>query len=347
GVRIDLVTSSVGEYEKINFSKNITIYRLDINKDKTKLHSQSNLDLLKYSWKAFWFCRKLKKKKNYDLVHAFFGIPCGFLAMLLNVDYIVSLRGSDVPFYSKKYYWLDFFVFRFLSKLVWSRAAAVVANSEGLKELALKNRKGQAISVIYNGVDVDKFKTRLGGFKKGNIFKVVSASRLVERKGFNYALKAFIKFNRKYPNSRLIFAGDGPMKGVLIQMANKAKLKDKVVFLGVVDRDRIQEVYQDAYVFILPSLNEGMSNSLLEAMASGLAIITTNTGGTRELIDETNGIIVKKRNAKDIYLALEKLYKNRKLLNRMRKSSRKKAERMSWEIACKKYLDIYKRLIKK
>lgn len=103
------------------------------------------------------YARKLQAEKNYDMVHAFFGIPCGLVAMLLKIPYLVSRRGSDVPFYNRRFYWLDKLIFKRLSRIDWSKAKKVVANSVGLKELALKSSPGLQISMIYNGVDLDRF----------------------------------------------------------------------------------------------------------------------------------------------------------------------------------------------
>ena len=87
-IKIDVITSSVSSFEIINFSSNIKIHRLDIGKNGN-LHYQSNKELLLFSWKAYWYVKNKLKINEYDLIHAFFGIPCGYLAMKLNIPYIV------------------------------------------------------------------------------------------------------------------------------------------------------------------------------------------------------------------------------------------------------------------
>lgn len=338
-LKIDLITSSVGKYEKKQFADNIQIYYLDIKKDKN-LHSQNNKNLLKYSWKAYWFSKKLIKKNNYDLIHSFFGIPCGYIAMKLKLPYIVSLRGSDVPFYSKKYFLLDKLIFKRLSKKIWQNAKSVISNSENLKRLALQSIPKQKIAVIYNGADIKKFYPICKLDKK---FIVISTSRLIERKGIRYLIDGFIKFRKKYSNSELILAGDGDLKDEFEKKIKKRKIEKAIIFLGKIKHDDLPNIYQQADIFVLPSLNEGMSNSLLEAMASGLAIITTDTGGTKELVNDSNGIIIKKQNGFDIYQAFKKLYLNSELLNNMKLTSRKKVGKMSWDIVAEKYLKIYKK----
>ena len=291
-LKVDLVTSSTDKYKKEEFSKNIDIYYLDIGK-KGNIHYQSNFDLLKYSYKANKFIKKLKKENKYDLLHAFFGIPCGYIAMKSKLPYIVSLRGSDVPFYSKRFYYLDKLFFKRLSVKIWKRAKSVIANSEGLKKLALSSSANQEIGLIYNGVDIDEFSP---SENVNDVFTIISTSRLIKRKGINYLLDAFISFNKKFVKTKLVLIGSGDLEKELKSKADGAGISSSVEFVGAISHDKLANYYKQADVFVLPSLNEGMSNSLLEAMSSGLAVIATDTGGTAELVNEENGIIINKAN---------------------------------------------------
>lgn len=336
-VKIVLVTSSVSEYKHEQFSDNIDIYYLDIAKNGN-LHYQSNKDLLLYSWKAFWFCKKLKRKENFDLIHAFFGIPCGFVAMLLKTPYIVSLRGSDVPFYNERFEKIDKLLFKRLSKRIWGKARVVITNSEGLKGLALQSAPKQKIEVIYNGVDTDFFKPV---DKKEDVFTIVSTSRLIARKGINYLIDAFIDLSKKISNVKLIIVGDGDLRVDLENKVKESGISDKIEFWGKVEKKDIIKAYQRSDVFILPSLNEGMSNSLLEAMSCGLVIVATDVGGTKELVDRNNGIIIKKESSADILSALNQIYNDKAMLEEMKKNSRKKAELMCWEEVADKYVRLY------
>lgn len=333
-IELILLTSSVGKYMEESIGDNVRVVRLDIDKEGG-LHNQSNKNLLKYSGKAFkWM---LKNRKEYDLIHAFFGIPSGFLAMLIGKPYIVSLRGSDVPFYSKKYEKLDKYIFQHLSKLIWKRAKYVVANSAGLRDLAYETYDKKDIGVIYNGVDTNIFKPK----EKEDEFTIVSTSRLTERKGLNYLIEAFGEFQNGKENVRLLFYGDGDQREELEAMVEELNIQDKVEFKGEASREDIAKNIPRCHVFVLPSKNEGMSNSLLEAMASGLAIIATDVGGTKELVDSRNGFVVKKENSEEIKEGLERLYSDRELLESMGKESRRKAEGMSWDNMAGEYVKLY------
>ncbi len=141
----------------------------------------------------------------------------------------------------------------------------------------------------------------------------------------------------------MYFVGSGDLEAKLIQKVIRLKLSDNVIFTGAISHSALNSYYQKADVFALPSLNEGMSNSLLEAMSSGLAIVATDTGGTKELVDRGNGIIVQKNNSASIFQALETLYLNKDVLGKYKQQSRVKAEKMSWQVAAEKYLEIYKK----
>ncbi len=337
-LHIDLVTSSVGDFRVEQFADNITIHYLDIKKNERNAHYQSNKDLLIYSLKALCYARTLKKIKKYDLCHAFFGIPCGYLAMRLKIPYIVSLRGSDVPFYNRRFFWLDKLFFRRLSCKIWKQAKDVIANSQGLKELALASCPDQEIAVIYNGVNLEEFQPP----KKNTVqaeereIKLISVGRLIERKGYRYLIEAL----QGLDNVQLILIGDGNQKNELEELARKKKVR--VNFLGKVDHAHLAGHLHSADIFILPSLNEGMSNALLEAMACGLPVIATNTGGSSELI-QNNGFIVAPGSAAALREAIKKLTAEPDLIYFMGDLSRKLAENMAWEKVAQAYRSAYYR----
>lgn len=327
-LHIDLITSSIGSFRIENFSPNITIHYLDIGKNG-EMHYQSNKDLLQYSWKCYWYCRKLLDSTSYDLAHAFFGIPCGFIAQQLKIPYIVSLRGSDVPFYNERFYWLDTLMFKRMSKRIWKNASFVVTNSQGLKELALSSSSNQEIKIIENGVDTSLFKPRS---KKNSKLIVLGVGRLISRKGFEYLIKACEELDVEV---RLV--GDGPLKEELEDLAKRLSVRCK--FYGnIEDKKELSEIYSSSDVFCLPSLNEGMSNTVLEAMASGLPLVVTNTGGSKELVRK-NGFIVEMKNSQDIRDKLNKFSSD--LIEEMGKQSRELAVKKNWGSVAQDYFDLY------
>lgn len=341
GLEVDLVTSSVDkDYHLEKAGENINVHRLPIGKNPQTLHYQSQKELLVYSWRAFRFSKKLMKEKKFDLCLAFFGIPCGFIAMILGLPYIVSLRGSDTPFYSARFYWLDKLIFQRLSKLIWKRAAKVVALSHDLVILAQKTSANQKIEVVYNGINTEEFQPDPVVLFQEKTFNILSVGRLIERKGLIYILEALKNLSPKYPLLKLLVAGDGPLKADYLKYAEQNNLQDKVEFMGIVDHGHIAKIFQRSHVFVLASLNEALGNVTQEALASGLPLITTKTGAA-ELLEE-NGFIVAKKSAAEIQRALEKLIADEELRKKMSAKSRELALRMSWENTAKKYLEIFR-----
>jgi glycosyltransferase involved in cell wall biosynthesis len=316
-VKIDLVTAGNGSIEK--FSSNITIYKLKVK--KKSLHYWKFTELLNWSFKANKKVKELIRLNKYNICHSWFGWPTGVIAYFSGLPYIIALRGSDVPGYNVRLKLLDKFVFSFISKVVWKKARKVVANSVGLKELALKTYK-RDIGVIYNGVDVDEFKPG----SKSRRLTLISTGRLIERKGYQYLIPALPK------GVKLQLIGEGNMK--------LNKMSKDVEFLGKVKHSSVRKYLSKASVFVLPSLNEGMSNSVLEAMACGLPLIVTDVGGSAELVDG-NGFVVPKGSSIELRKAIEKFIKDPKLIEKMGKRSRAIAEQMSWKNVVDEYMKVY------
>jgi len=326
-INIDVITSSPAQYFKQRFSKNITIYKLNVNKKSYSIQTFSETML--YSLKAFTKINQLLKNK-YDLCHCWFSWPSGFFGYFhrKKFPYIIALRGSDVPGYNPKLKLLDELFFKSYSRIVWAAASAVVANSEALKKRANKLWEGN-IQIIPNGVDTKTFKP----IKRKTSSKFLAVGRLIKRKGFDILIRALP------PSSGLTIVGEGPE---LKYFKNLSKGK-KIRFVGRVEHNKLINYYNDADVFVLPSLSEGMSNAMLEAMACGLPIIMTNVGGSEIIKD--NGIIVKKNSVKDLNKALKFSMNNPEKMLKMGRKSRELAKTMSWENIAKSYLELYKTVI--
>lgn len=339
-LKVDLVTSSAkGMAEIESIGKNITIYKVPIH--KKDIHYWTQKEILDYSWKANGKIKELMRTYRYDVIHAFFTVPCGALAYLYkkNVPFIVSLRGSDVPGFNKRF-GLQYVFLKPMIKEIWKKADVVVANSNGLKELALETYPDLNIGIIPNGIDTNDFEPELS--KDRDEIRVLCVSRLIERKGIRYLIEAISKLDSE--KVKLTLVGEGNQEAELKQLVRELELDDSVIFKGYVSHEKISEIYKKSDIFALPSLNEGMSNALLEALAAGLPVIVTDTGGTSELIDE-NGFIVEKSNSDDIVEALKLMIEQPNLLKKMGERSREIAQNLSWNNVSFKYKELYEELI--
>ncbi|MEX0569208.1 MAG: glycosyltransferase family 4 protein [Candidatus Njordarchaeota archaeon] len=343
GIKVDLITSSISNrFEIEGVGDNIQIHKIPIKKGGRYYWTQR--EILTYSYKSVSYIRKLKKNQKYDLCHAFFGVPCGVMAYIFRKEmpYIVSLRGSDVPGFNPRFSFQYTFLKPIIKK-VWSEAKSVVANSQGLRELALKTNPNQKIEVIYNGVDTQKF--RPASQKNRDKIRILSVARLIERKGLNYLIEAIPSIIENQNNVEVLIVGEGNLHRELQRKCSGLGIQKYVKFLGGVNNDDLPSIYSNSDIFVLPSLNEGMSNTILEAMASGLPIITTDTGGSKELIDK-NGIIIPIMDSKAISDAIMTLISNERLRYEMGRKSRRKAEEMSWERVAKDYFNLYSKILR-
>jgi L-malate glycosyltransferase len=350
-LEVDFITSSCDrEFHLEKMGENVRLHKLPVGKNSQNLHFQSQKDLLVYAWKAYCYSRKLIKNNKYDLTHSFFTVPCGFVSLILKLQYgmpyIISLRGSDVPGYSDRFS----LVYKFLTPLItfiWKKSGAVIPNSQGLKELALKSRPEQEMAIIYNGIDIDRFKPGSEIKNHDKFIITLGGTRVTHRKGIGYLIEAVSQLSQKYPQIIMKVIGEGDEKEKLTKLVSELGLSERIHFLGKVDEHgKMVPFYQEASVFVLPSLNEGMSNAMLEALAAGLPILATDTGGTRELVqDGENGFILKMKDSADIAQKLEKLINNPELCKRMGENSREKALEMSWETVAEKYYKLYEKIL--
>jgi glycosyltransferase involved in cell wall biosynthesis len=332
-IHVDVVTSSMNDDRVETFFPRIRLHFLAIGKTGSP-HFQSNKELMTYAVRAYLYSRKLLRRQRYALVHAFFGIPCGYVAMKLGLPYVVSLRGSDVPFYNARFRTLDRLFFKRASRRIWYRAARVVANSEGLHQLALKTAPAQPIDVIYNAVDTDFFVPRSAAARRRNGLLLISTGRLIERKGFHFLIQALE--NLEGVTLRII--GGGNQREALEALANR--LGVQVDLTGPKAREAVRDSLQAGDVFVLPSLNEGMSNAVLEAMACGLPIIATDVGGSRELV-RGNGIVVERGSASALAEAIGVYLADGDLIRRHGEISRSLALSMSLSAMAGQYRSLY------
>lgn len=351
GLKVDFITSSADKFELERIGNNIRIHKLAIGKNGKNIHLQSRKDLLAYSWKAYFYASKLARKNQYDLTHSFFTIPCGFISLLLKwrykIPYIVSLRGSDVPGYSDRFS-IIYKLIKPLVRLIWKKSSAVVANSSGLRKLAFQTNDNQKIDLIYNGIDTENFKPKTELRPNDKLIITTGASRITDRKGIRYIIAAMQEIVKNYPEACLKLMGDGNEKESLKKLVQELNLEKHIQFLGRIPREKTAPYYQEASIFVLASLNEGMSNAMLEALASGLPIISTETGGARDLVRENlNGFFIRMKNSEDLAKKISWLIANKGLREKMGEESRKIAEKMSWKNVAEKYFEEYKKINEK
>lgn len=173
----------------------------------------------------------------------------------------------------------------------------------------------QEISVIPNGVDLRRFRApklgekselraRLGLAHDELVFGAVGSLTAV--KGLSVLVRAFAKANEGSTKARLVLVGDGPEREPLTKLVGRLGICDLVTLVG--GRENVQEWLRAMDVFVLPSLSEGTSNALLEALATGLPIVATNVGETPKLLNHGRcGLLVQPGDESELRSAIERL----------------------------------------
>jgi len=180
----------------------------------------------------------------------------------------------------------------------------VIVNAQAIRDVLIKSGVVQKnkLHVIYNGLDTDRLDKVAPGSRKKQDFVIIASGELVARKGHVFLLRAFAQFLKTKPdyNARLILLGKGKQEKELKSTAIRLGIEQQVTFAGFMDNP--YPIMAQGNLFVSVSHNEGISNSLLEAMYLGLPVITTPAGGISEVISHSkNGFLVEYGNEK--YLA--------------------------------------------
>jgi glycosyltransferase involved in cell wall biosynthesis len=342
-LKIDVLTSAPKPgFTQERFADNITIYKVGVH--KKNLHYWRKIEALEWLVKAGFHYRRMLRENDYDLVHAFFGFPTGWLCFRTadKLPYIISLRGSDVPGTHARLK-LDYKILGPVFKAIWKKAAILVACSEGLKSRALRFLPSVSIDVIPNGVDLDGFSPAEAG-KKSDVLKLLTVGRLSVTKRVEMLIDAVEILKNDGCKIHFQIAGGGGLETSLRRFVTDRKLNDVIEIMGRVGSEKMPDLYRDNDVFISASMQEGMSNAMLEAMASGLPIITTRCEGVEELITD-NGIVVEQPDYESIAKAIKKLASDQNRYKQMSIAARKQAEKFSWESVAEQYLDCYRKVL--
>lgn len=333
---VSVVTSRFADLPHQEKDANLTIWRIPAL--RRKQDRSGALEQIIFILSASFWTSGLVRQLKPDVTLAFFGVPSGavalFLKLIHKIPYIVSLRGGDVPGFRP----YDFSTFHKLIspllRLIWKHASAIIANSNGLRELAMKFDSRFEIPIIPNGVDLELYRTAAHGDTPPRLFSV---GRIVHQKGLDLAMLALSGLKDLAWEWRI--AGDGPRLEFLKSCAEELGIADRVHFLGWQAREQLIEQYQWSNLFLFPSRHEGMPNAVLEAMASGLPVIASRIAGSEELVvDGETGFLFPSENVDSLRAALRKLLTDAALRQKMGNASRHRvAAHYSWESTARQY----------
>lgn len=199
--------------------------------------------------------------------------------------------------------------------------------------------------VLYNGVDVQRFQREAAHRCPQDAARgllIGSVGRLVAVKNYALLLRAIARLPQA-PSFRLVLIGDGPERSALTQLAAQLGLEGRVEFSG--HRDDVAQLLPGLDIFVLPSLSEGMSNTVLEAMAAGLPVLASDVGGNRELIEsERTGLLFLSGDDAALAEQLTRLIGSAELRARLGSAAALRARtEFSMEAMLARYASLYRR----
>jgi phosphatidyl-myo-inositol dimannoside synthase len=342
-LEIDLITSALGKHRhEGTLSDHIRVYKVPVN--NRNIHHSSNKELLTYATKALRLALKLYNEHPYHLCFAWSAVPAGGVALalhkLLGLPYLVRVCGPDIPGFEQRYH-LIYPMLTPLIRAIWRGADAVIAKCEGEAEMIRAVDEGVGVTIIPNGVDLDRFRPGVTIPDDGPL-RLLCVGRLIERKGQHHLIHAVKRLTDAGVNVVLDLVGTGDALEDNRALAKRLGIEDKVIFAGYVPREEIAARYAAADVFVLPSYNEGMSVATLEAMASGLPVVVTRTGGTAEMVREgRNGFTFDWADVDLLVHNLCRLHRDRKNTRAMGELSRLLAESFCWLTAVNAYSELF------
>lgn len=288
----------------------------------------------------------IKKRKEYDLVH-FHGASIPLLITIPFLKFfkkkvISKVSSAKLGIEAGSFYGRYWFLGKFFIHILRS-VDAFVAISEEIKEGLLTDGYEQSrIYRIPNFVDISIF---YPDRKKETTDKtVIFTGALDKRKGADILLEAWKDVSETFPHGHLIILGNGPMKASLKMKAKDLGISDRVTFAGHVNN--VPDYLRRVDLYVLPSLQEGLPNSLLEAMSCGLPVIASKIGGVVDVVEDgKSGVLFEPGNVLDLSSAMIRLLKDAELRQRLGAEARRRiVESFSIDRIAKEYIKLYEGL---
>ena len=356
GLNVFVVTRKL-DVSPCDFKDDVPIFRVWALRPKTYMLEDITLTNILISISFSISCALLlfKKRRDYTIVHfhgasipLFINLPIlKFLGKKVIAKVAAAKLGAEAGSLKGKYS-----IFGFLLRIALKRVNVFVAISKEIEEGLLEDGiLLQRIQNIPNFVDTKIFSPAKKEKIKENLNIcgkkcVIYSGRLVARKGIEVLLLAWKDVLKIFPEARLIIIGEGPLERNLKNMADQLDVENTVGFIGRVDN--IIDYLHATDIFVLPSFQEGLPNSLLEAMACRLPVVATRIGGVVDVVkDGENGILVNPGDSNDLTEGLLRLLKDDELAAYIALNAYKTI-RNSYSIdsIATRYIELYRQLLK-
>jgi len=302
----------------------------------------------------FTFFECLKEKP--DILHGHWAFPGGYIGYLMSKifgkRFVVTVHGGEIALLKK---------FKFLRKIVvnsCNQSSLVIVNSSFTKnemmKLGVYNEKITIIKIPPNFVEqetnIENLKTFRKKFTDLSSKIILFVGRLVELKGVEYLIRSLIEI--KKIEVHLIIVGNGPLKNNLHKLTSSLSLENKVSFFGRANKKELGALHGISDVLVCPSIidsqgaTEGLGLVIPEAMNSELPVIATSVGGIVDTVkNEVNGLLVSQKDPKALALAIERMFYDTELKNKMINNSKETVKEFLPETIAQKYFKVFQKLV--
>jgi glycosyltransferase involved in cell wall biosynthesis len=260
------------------------------------------------------------------LLHIYYGhkaVTYQNILLRTSVPYLISFHGVDVAHFAKGDRTADFLA-------VTGKARLVLARSQSLlDELARLGVPRAKLRLNRTPVPLDAVLATVRQPPSDGAWRLVQACRLIPKKGILTAITAIREVVRRYPKLKFILCGDGPQRKDLELAAVQAGVENSVEFRGWLDQSQLRAEFSQAHLFLHPSEmakdsdQEGVPNSMLEAMATGLPVVATRHGGIPEAVtDGQDGWLVPEHSPDELAAAILRILDSPELLAQFSRQAR-------------------------
>jgi glycosyltransferase involved in cell wall biosynthesis len=236
-----------------------------------------------------------------------------------------------------------------LEQEIFSNVGVVSAVSTSVaQELHAYGIDSKSVLFMANGVDTNTFFLR-NNHKRTRFPYILSVGRLAPRKGLEDLIEAARMVVEKFPEVHFLLAGEGPLEGKIRKEIRKYRLEKHLILLGqITNRERLADLYRNATIFVHPAHYEGLPTVLLEAMASGVPVISTGVSGAIDVIEDgSNGFLVPPHAPTQIANTIGYVLQNRGLCHRIVKAAWKNIKCCySWDVVGQNYEILYQAIMK-
>jgi glycosyltransferase involved in cell wall biosynthesis len=348
GHRVTVITSwqrGLKRKETLNGAHIVRVWTIPIKSRATFSFKSMFFYLCFALLHILWYARAYRR---YDVINTHFALPDGVLGMvasrLLRLPNILTIIGGDIYDPTKNRSPHRSALTRMINSFVMNAADRIIAISSDTKRNAERfYRVKKEIEIInYGFLPPRNGDADLRIEVQSEKYSLIAIGRLVERKGFEYLIRAMAKLPEDIV---LDIIGDGPLEAALRALGNEHDLNGRVRLLGYVPREKVYAHLQSADCFVLSSLHEGLGIVVQEAMYAGLPIVSTSNGGQVDLIENyRNGILVNPGEVEPLADAIRELYTNRDLARAVARNNRKDIEQYFMSVNAQKYIGLFEAL---